>query len=265
MEYFVWSVNPIAFEFGSVRVFWYGILFATAILSGLEYMKWVYKKEARDVDSLETLFIYIVIGIVVGARLGHCLFYDPAYYLANPMKIFAVWEGGLASHGGGAGVILALWLYTKKYKLNFLWLIDRIAIPTALFGFFVRMGNFMNSEIVGKPTEVPWAIVFARVDSLPRHPAQLYEGISYLLIFFILTYIYKRKEKLVQARGFLFGLFLVLIFTVRFLVEFVKKQQAMYEHTFALSTGQDLSIPFLVIGLFLIVWSVKRNNAVSNS
>ncbi len=258
MEYFVWSVDPIAFSVGSVRVFWYGILFATAILSGLQYMKWVYKKEGKDEEELESMFLYIVIGIVVGARLGHCFFYDPSYYLANPWKIIAVWEGGLASHGGGAGVILALWLYVRKYKVNFLWLLDRVAIPTALFGFFVRMGNFMNSEILGKPTEVPWAIIFSRVDNLPRHPAQLYEGFSYLIIFLVLTYIYKTKKSLVDRKGFLFGLFLVLIFTVRFLVEFVKVKQAAYTHEIALSTGQDLSIPFLVFGFGLIVWSLRK-------
>jgi len=261
MEHFVWSIDPVAFSFGSVRVFWYGILFATAILSGLEYMKWVYKKEGRNIDELESMFLYIVIGIVVGARLGHCFFYDPAYYLANPMKIFAVWEGGLASHGGGAGVILALWLYVRKYKVNFLWLLDRVAIPTALFGFFVRMGNLMNSEILGKPTELPWAIIFSRVDMLPRHPAQLYEAFSYLLIFFLLTYMYKTKETLVQKRGFLFGLFLVLIFSVRFLVEFVKVKQAAYTHDIALSTGQELSIPFLLLGIFLMVWNWKKTSA----
>jgi len=257
LEHFVWNVDPIAFSFGSIRVFWYGIFFATAILSGLQYMKWVYKKEGKDVDELENMFIYIVIGIVVGARLGHCFFYNPAFYLAHPMKIFAVWEGGLASHGGGLGVIIALWLFTKKYKLNFLWLIDRIAIPTALFGFFVRMGNLMNSEIIGKPTEVSWAIVFSRIDSLPRHPTQLYEAFSYLVIFFVLTYIYTKKKTLLN-NGFLFGLFLVLIFSTRFMIEFVKVKQAAYSSEISLTTGQDLSIPFLLIGVFLIVWSLRK-------
>jgi prolipoprotein diacylglyceryl transferase len=173
------------------------------------------------------------------------------------MKIFAVWEGGLASHGGGLGVIIALWLFAKKYKLNFLWLIDRIAIPTALFGFFVRMGNFMNSEIIGKPSEVPWAIIFSRVDALPRHPTQLYEALSYLLIFFVLTYIYIKKRETLN-NGFLFGLFLLLIFSARFMVEFVKVKQAAYESEISLTTGQDLSIPFLLAGVFLILWSLRK-------
>ena len=257
MEHFVWSLDPVAFSFGGVRVFWYGIFFATAILAGLQYMKWVYKKELRDESELETLFLYVVVGIVVGARVGHCLFYDPAFYLANPMKIFAVWEGGLASHGGGLGVIIALWLYSKKFKLNFLWLIDRIAIPTALFGFFVRMGNFMNSEILGKPSELPWAIVFSRTDELPRHPAQLYEAFSYLIVFFVLAFVFKEKKEFLK-NGFLFGSFLVLIFSVRFAVEFVKMRQAAYDSGIALTTGQDLSLPFLIAGVVLMVWSARK-------
>jgi prolipoprotein diacylglyceryl transferase len=207
---------------------------------------------------LESMFLYITIGIVVGARLGHVLFYDPSYYFANPMKIFAVWEGGLASHGGGTGVILALYFFAKKHDLNYIWLLDRVAIPTALFGFFVRMGNFMNSEIVGTPTDVSWAVVFSRVDMLPRHPAQLYESFSYLVIFILLTLIYKFKRKSLH-NGFIFGLFLTLIFTVRILVEFVKVKQADYDTSFLMmSTGQALSLPFIVIGLGFIVWSFKK-------
>jgi len=258
MEHFVWGVDPVAIHLGSFKVYWYGMLFAGAILAGLEYMKWVYRQESKDVDELETMFLYITIGIVVGARLGHCLFYDPTFYFAHPMKIFAVWEGGLASHGGGLGVIIALYLYVKKYKLNYMWLLDRVAIPTALFGFFVRMGNFMNSEIVGKPSEVPWAIVFSRVDMLPRHPAQLYEAISYLSIFIVLTLIYKFKRERLN-HGFLFGLFLVLVFSVRILVEFVKVKQADYDTSFLMmSTGQALSVPFLLIGFGLMFWSFKK-------
>ena len=258
MEHFVWNVNPIAFSLGSIHVFWYGMLFASAILAGLQFMKWVYKIEGKNEEDLETMFLYIVIGIVVGARLGHCLFYDPSYYLANPMKIFAVWEGGLASHGGGSGVILALYFFAKKFKLNYLWLLDRVAIPTALFGFFVRMGNFMNSEIVGNPSDVSWAIVFSRVDALPRHPAQLYEAFSYLVIFIGLTLLYKFKRASLN-NGTLFSLFLIGIFTVRLFVESVKVKQADYDTSFLMmTTGQALSIPFLMIGLIMLVWSLKK-------
>ena len=256
-HYFVWDANPVLLSFGPFHIFWYGLFFAAAILTGLEFMRRVYRLEGKDESSIEPLFLYAVIGIVVGARLGHCFFYDPDYYLAHPMKIFAVWEGGLASHGGGLGVLIALYLGCKKYKVDFMWLIDRLVIPTALFGFFVRMGNFMNSEILGKPTDVPWAVVFARVDNLPRHPAQLYESISYLIIFFILLFVYKNYREKVK-KGFFLGLFLVLIFSVRFVVEFVKVRQADYTLGIDLTTGQLLSIPFLIAGVALLIWSRKR-------
>ena len=248
-------MDPILFQFGSLRLFWYGLLFATAILTGLQIMKWIFKREGKSVDLVDSGFVYAVIGIVVGARLGHCFFYDPAFYLANPMKIFAVWEGGLASHGGGLGVIIALYFYVKKYRLDFMWLLDRMVLPTALFAFFVRMGNFMNSEILGMKTDVAWAIIFSRVDNIPRHPAQLYEAASYLIIFFILFFIYKNKR--VLKPGFLFGLFLTLVFSARFLVEFVKERQASYSSDLILNTGQTLSIPFLLMGIALIIYSMK--------
>ena len=259
MHHFVWNADPVLISFGPLQVHWYGLLFAAAILLGLEFMKRVYRLEGKDENTIEPLFLYAVVGIVIGARLGHVLFYDPDYYFAHPLKIFAVWEGGLASHGGGLGVLIALYYGCKKYKTDFLWLIDRLVIPTALFGFFVRMGNFMNSEILGKPSDVPWAVVFARVDLLPRHPAQLYEAFSYLIIFFILAFIYKKNYKTLQ-KGFLFGLFLVLIFTVRFLVEFVKVRQADYSLGIDLTTGQLLSIPFLILGFYFIFRSMKKRD-----
>lgn len=258
MEYFVWSATPIAFSLGPITVFWYGILFASAILLGLEFMKWAFKLEGKNEEAIEPLFLYTVVGIVVGARLGHCLFYDPAFYLANPLEIFAVWKGGLASHGGGLGAIIALYFGSKKYKVDFLWLIDRLIVPTALFGFLVRMGNFMNSEIVGTPTDISWAIIFSRVDNLPRHPAQLYEALSYLAIFILLFSIYKYIKAQVKP-GLMFGIFLTLVFSVRFFVEFVKVKQADYDTSFLMmSTGQALSIPFLVAGVGFIIWSLKK-------
>ncbi len=261
MNHLIWNADPIVFSFGPLQVHWYGLLFATAILLGLEFMKWVYRLENKDESTIEPLFLYAVIGIVIGARLGHVLFYDPDYYFAHPMKIFAVWEGGLASHGGGLGVLIALYYGCKKYKTDFLWLIDRLVIPTALFGFFVRMGNFMNSEILGKPSELPWAIVFQRVDMIPRHPVQLYEAFSYLFIFLLLTYIYKRNYKRLQ-KGFLFGLFLVLVFSARFLIEFVKVRQADYTLGIDLTTGQLLSIPFFIVGLGFMLWSYMKSQKV---
>ncbi|HIP54824.1 MAG TPA: prolipoprotein diacylglyceryl transferase [Sulfurimonas autotrophica] len=264
MHYFVWNADPVLFSFGPLQMHWYGLLFAIAILLGLEFMKWVYRRENKDESTIEPLFFYAVVGIVIGARLGHVLFYDPSYYFSHPLKIFAVWEGGLASHGGGLGVLIALYYGSKKYKTDFLWLIERLVMPTALFGFFVRMGNFMNSEILGKPSELPWAVVFQRVDMIPRHPVQLYEAFSYLLIFFVLTYIYKRYYKRVP-KGFLFGLFLLFVFGARFLLEFVKVRQADYSLGIDLTTGQLLSIPFFIVGLGFILWSYTKRARVNTS
>ncbi len=257
MQHFVWDANPVALSFGPFHVYWYGVLFATAILLGLEFMKWAFKLEKKDESVIEPLFIYAVVGIVVGARLGHCLFYEPDFYLAHPLKIFAVWEGGLASHGGGLGAIIALYLGTRKYKFDLMWLLDRLVIPTALFGFFVRMGNFMNSEIVGIPTQSSFGIIFRRIDELPRHPTQLYEAFSYLLIFFLLLWIYKTQREKIRV-GFIFGLFLTLVFSARFMIEFVKTKQADYTQDMVLSAGQFLSIPFLIVGIGFIIWSMKK-------
>lgn len=257
MEYFEWNVSPILISFGSFSIHWYGLLFAIAIISGFKVMDWIYKNENKSVEQLESLQIYMVIGIVIGARLGHCLFYDPVYYLSNPLKILAIHEGGLASHGGGIGAILAAFYYAKKNSINFLYLLDRLAIPTALFAFFVRMGNLMNSEIVGIHTDVPWAVIFSRVDLYPRHPAQFYEALSYLSIFAILLSIYIYKKSKVNS-GLLFGVFLSLVFSARILVEFVKERQASYATEMLFSTGQWLSVPFLIIGLGLIIYSFYK-------
>ena len=257
MSHFEWAVSPIFLYLGSFSIHWYGVLFATAILSGFGVMNWIYKNENKSVEQLESLQIYIVIGIVIGARLGHCFFYDPAFYLANPLKILAIHEGGLASHGGGLGAILATLYYAKKNSVNFLYLLDRLAIPTALFAFFVRMGNLMNSEIVGIQTDVPWAVIFSRVDLYPRHPVHFYEALAYLSVCIILLSIYMYKKSKVYS-GLLFGVFLSLVFTARILVEFVKERQASYATEMLFSTGQWLSVPFLLIGLGLIVFALSK-------
>ncbi|QQX81358.1 prolipoprotein diacylglyceryl transferase [Shewanella sp. KX20019] len=257
MDHFIWNVDPVAISFMGLKVHWYGILFALAIASGFQVMKRIYVREKLPVESLDNLLMYCVVGIIVGARLAHCLFYDPAYYLSNPLKIFAIWEGGLASHGGGVGAILALYYYQRQVKLPFLFLLDRLAIATAIFGFFVRMANFVNSEILGLPTNAPWGIIFERIDMLPRHPAQLYEAIAYLSIFLLLWAIYKLTE-MKQKHGAIFGLFLVLVFSARFAIEMVKVKQAVYADAWTFSAGQLLSIPFLLVGVVLLVLPYVR-------
>ena len=258
MEFFIWDVNPVLIEFFGLKIHWYGALFATAILAGLQVMKWIFQQEKVKIELLDSLLMYCVFGIIVGARLGHCLFYDPDFYFSNPMKILAIWEGGLASHGGGLGVIIAVYFFQRKYKVEYLWLLDRLAIATALFGFFVRFANFMNSEIIGIQTDVPWAVVFTRIDLLPRHPAQLYESLSYLSIFITLILLY-RFSNIKKLSGGLFGTFLCLIFTARFGIEFVKVKQAAYTGEAWISTGQALSIPFFVVGIVLLLQAWKKS------
>jgi prolipoprotein diacylglyceryl transferase len=257
VEHFIWNVDPVLLSLGPITIHWYGALFASSIFAGLYFMKWVFQQENQNVESLDNLLIYVVIGIIVGARLGHCFFYDPGYYFSNPMKILAIWEGGLASHGGGLGAIIGTYFYTKKNPFKFIWLLDRLAIATALFGIFVRSANFVNAEILGKPTDVPWAIVFQRIDNIARHPAQLYEAIAYAVIFVTLTLIYK-LTKAKSNQGMLLGIFLIMTFTARFIIEYFKQQQAAYSIEVSMNTGQMLSIPFFIIGVFLVLWSVKN-------
>ena len=217
---------------------------------------------------LNRFTLYIFLGTLIGARLGHCFFYEWNYYKTKPWEIilpFHIQNGhfeltgyqGLASHGAAIGILIAVWLYQRKYKLNIFWLLDRLSIVIALSGFFIRTGNFFNSEIIGKPTDVPWAIVFERVDDLPRHPSMLYEAFCYLIIFIVLINLDKRKAQQLIP-GFLFGIFLVLLFSVRFFIEFTKENQETFENGLFLNMGQLLSIPFIIAGFLLIVRKYKE-------
>lgn len=208
---------------------------------------------------LDQLATYTVIATVIGARLGHVLFYEPAYYLSHPIEILKIWNGGLASHGAAVGILVGLWLFSKSTKKPYYWTLDRVVIVVALGGFFIRMGNLMNSEIYGDVTNLPWGFVFLRdsnSDMLPHHPTQIYEGLSYLVIFFLLLWIYW-KNKGNPKPGFIFGLFLILLFGVRLLIEFVKEPQVAFENGMLLNMGQLLSIPFIIAGLVIVL---KKNN-----
>ena len=255
-----WNIDPVAISFLGLKVHWYGIFFALAIISGLHTMKVIYRKEKMPVEHLYDQLFNLLIGIILGARLANCLFYYPQYYWDNPLKIFAVWEGGLASHGGALGVLVVVFLYTKKYKVSFLWLFDRLAISMAIFAFFVRLANFINSEILGIPTDLPWAVTFQRVDMLPRHPVQLYEAFTFLGIFVLLVCIYNRSK--IIHKGSLLGLFLILTFIARFLLEYFKERQAFYANELALSVGQLLSIPFIIVGVFLLVRAISKSKTI---
>lgn len=257
MEHFVWNINPVLLDLGMLKIRWYGLMFASAFIFSYSMMQWIYQREGKNVEELDRLLWYLAIGIVLGARLGHALLYDPGYYLAHPAKILAIWEGGLASHGGILGIFIALFLYKRGTDDSYVWLLDRLAFPCAMSGCFIRIGNFFNSEILGKVTSEPWGIVFAQVDQQPRHPVQLYEAVSYALIFFIMLAVY-RKTYDKPIKGLIFGLVVIMIFVVRIVAEFFKTEQAMYSTGLPFTTGQLLSVPFLLVGIGFVYWSVKN-------
>jgi prolipoprotein diacylglyceryl transferase len=233
------------------------MLFATGFVLAYVYLSKVFPKEGRPKGELDELLIYVVVGTIVGARLGHCLFYEPMRYLENPIEILFVWKGGLASHGGALGILTSIWLFSRrKNTRSFLWLTDRVCLTVPLAGACVRLGNFMNSEIVGKPTESAFGIIFDRVDKLPRHPTQLYEAAIYLVIFFITDAVYRRKRER-TPEGMILGLMLVLLFTARFFVEFLKENQVDFESALPVNMGQLLSVPAVAAGLWMLVRSLK--------
>jgi len=254
-----WDVNPEIFRIGSFAVRWYGLLFASCFLFGYMIMQKIFNNEKLGIEVLDRLTIYMAVGVILGARLGHCLFYEPGYYLSHPLEIIMIWHGGLASHGAALGILIAIWLFTRKEKKEYTWVIDRIAIVVALSGFLIRTGNLMNSEIYGIETTLPWGFVFLRNgETVPKHPTQIYEGLSYLLIFVLLFSIYWKKKGS-HIQGLLISLAIILIFLSRFLIEFLKEDQVGFEATMKLNMGQLLSIPFIIFGIAWLYLSVKKN------
>jgi len=267
-----WDIDPEIIKIFGIPLRYYGILFVGGLILCIYILNWIFKKENIPLDKLEKLSIYGMIGIFAGARLGHCLFYDPSYYLSNPIEMllpiqqtagggykFTGYQG-LASHGGALGLIIALIIYAKRTKESIIKTIDLIAVVAPLGGCFIRLANLMNSEIIGIPTKVPWAFIFVREDNLPRHPAQLYEAISYLAIFGLIFYLYKTKRDKLH-NGFFFGLSISLIFIARFIIEFIKERQVPFEEQMQLDMGQLLSIPFIIVGLgFVIYGLIKTKN-----
>ena len=257
-----WDVNPEIFRIGSFAVRWYGLLFASGFVFGYIIMKRMFSNEGLGEATLDRLTVYVAIGTILGARLGHCFFYEPAYYLAHPGEILKVWHGGLASHGAAIGILLALWLFVRKEKKPYVWVLDRLVIVVALAGALIRMGNLMNSEIYGVETTLPWGFVFLRNgENAPKHPTQIYEALAYLITFAILLKIYWKNKGLVRP-GLIFGIFLIMIFGFRFLVEYVKEDQVAFEEGMKLNMGQLLSIPFVLSGVAFLVWSLRQPKPV---
>lgn len=258
-----WDVNPEIFRIGSFAPRWYGVLFASGFLFGYFIFKRIFKNEGLKEEVLDRLTIYVAIGTIVGARLGHCLFYEPGYYLSNPLEILKVWKGGLASHGAAVGILLALWLFVRKENKPYMWILDRIVIVVALAGALIRLGNLMNSEIYGIETSLPWGFVFLRNgETVPKHPTQIYEALAYFITFIILHRIYWRKKG-EFIRGLPFSLFLILVFVFRFFIEYVKEDQVAFESGMMLNMGQWLSLPFILAGLVMLYFSLRRKKMQS--
>jgi len=253
----VWNTDPIALHLGSIELHWYGITFATGLLLAYFIGEWIFKKEGVDTKLLDPLFLYIVIGITIGARLFHVVFYDPIYFMHHPLEILQVWKGGLASHGGAIGAILAIWLFSKKHKLDFWWLIARAIPSTFALATLIRVGNFFNSEIVGLPTKAAWGVVFERVDNLARHPVVLYEAFGYFLIFLLTIALYLKLDR-DKFTKIVPGLSIALAFILRFVLEYFKTPQAEFANILPLSMGQILSLPFIAGGVFLLLRGLRK-------
>lgn len=254
-----WNFDPILLSLGPIALRWYGLLFVGAFFVGRFILARTFEREGEPTHTTDRLMFFGLIGTMIGARVVHCAFYDPAYYWAHPLEIPMLWRGGLASHGGVIGLLVGLWYVARSERPRrpFLWLIDRVAIPGAIGGMFIRIANFLNSEIVGVPTGGDWGVVFEAVDAAPRHPAQLYEAAAYALTAAILALVY-RRDRAATPHGVLAGLLLTLIFAARIAIEPFKTAQAAYEAGQTFSVGQYLSVPFVLVGLVLIAFALKR-------
>jgi prolipoprotein diacylglyceryl transferase len=275
--YFVWDADPVMFSIGEHGIRWYGLLLAIGFLLAYIVLGRIMKKEGYEQKQTDKFAIYVIIGCVIGLRLGHCFFYNPGYYLSHPLEILKVWEGGLASHGGAIGILIAIWLYSRRSKMPYFEAIDKTAAVVPLAGAFVRIGNFINSEILGVPTTLPWGVKFLRnwedLDNayvasngacpeldinclsdyvVARHPTQLYEAIFYLAMFFGFLIIYKKFISRWKHGTFL-GWFLIALFGFRFIIEYTKTEQAEFIWNAPITMGQLLSIPFIIFGIVLVI------------
>lgn len=258
ISFIQWNVNPEIFQLGPFSVRWYGFLFASGFLLGYYIAEKMLKSENVSQKWIDSLFFYIIIATIVGARLGHVFFYGWDYYSQHPAEIFMVWHGGLASHGGTLGILIALIIHSKLItKRSVLWTLDRVVVPTALVAAFIRLGNLMNSEIYGVQTSLPWGFIFERNgETVAKHPTQIYEALAYILTFVVLMYMYW-KTRAKYREGLIFGLFFTAIFGARFLIEFIKEDQEAFEAGMVLNMGQWLSVPFVLGGLFLAIRALK--------
>ena len=260
-----WNIDPVIFKIGAFQLRWYSILFVSGFILGWYIMKSFFVREKISTDLLDPMLYMLLICTIVGARLGHCLFYQPDYYLGSWQgfwEIFMPWKGGLASHGGTIAILLGIWWYARRYGprngFDFVWVIDHLVIPTAFAACFIRLGNLFNSEIYGIPTSLPWGFIFERNgETVPCHPTQLYEAGTYLLLGIVLMYLYWNKlDKM--YRGTFTGIFMIVCFGSRFLIEFIKNDQVAFEADRVLNQGQLLSIPFILLGIGMLIYAYKK-------
>jgi prolipoprotein diacylglyceryl transferase len=274
LNYIYWNPDPEIINVFGFSLRYYGILFVGGLILAIYLLGWIFKKENIPSENLEKLSIYGMIGIIVGARLGHCLFYEPSYYLSHPLEMilpvafspdggikFTGYQG-LASHGGVLGLLIGLYFYSRKTKHSMIDTLDLIAVVVGISLGFIRLANFMNSEIIGMPTSQPWGVIFERVDNIPRHPAQLYEAFSYFIILGIMLVLYlKMRDRL--RNGILFGLATVLFFIARFVIEFLKEDQVGFEDGMTFNMGQLLSLPYILVGIGFIIYGLWKTKKLS--
>ncbi len=255
----VWDVDPTIFKIGSYELRYYSLMFALAFGQGMILLRWMLKREGEPEKYNDSLFWYITLSTIIGARLGHVLFYDPIYYLHNPVEILNFREGGLASHGATIGIMVALYMFCRKNNKPYLWMLDRAALLVPIAAFFVRLGNLFNSEIYGVVTDKPWGFVFVRAgETLPKHPTQLYEALAYLLLFFVMLWFYKCLDAARRWQGMMIGVFFVYLFTARIIIEQIKEIQVAFEQNMTFNMGQLLSVPFILLGIYLILRALRN-------
>lgn len=262
--YIIWDVNPEIFSIGSFSVRWYGLLFASGFLVGQRIITHIFKKEGVSETLLDSLLLTMVVATVLGARVGHFAFYEPEVLFKNPLEVIMPPFRGLASHGAVISILIALYIYTRVKKMSYLWVVDRIAIVSALGGCFIRFGNLMNSEIVGRPTDVPWGFVFIKnfeYSQIPRHPAQLYESLSYLVLSALMFWIWN-KYKTKTPQGLLLSIYLIGTFSLRFIFEYFKENQVAFENEMSYNMGQILSIPAVLLGVFFLFYALKNKDKI---
>lgn len=265
LSFIVWDVDPDIFIIPGIDwpLKWYGVMWLLGFVVGQQLMFHFFKKDGKPADDVETLTLYMFIATILGARFGHFLFYEPSAFIKNPLQIILPPYAGLASHGAAIGILTGLYLFCRNKNYNYFWMLDRLVIVVALIGGCIRVGNLLNSEIVGEPTDLPWGFIFVKNgEDFARHPAQLYEGIFCFILTIVLFYIWKNRRT-IMYNGFIFGIFLITLFGQRFVVEFFKEPQEAFEETMIINMGQILSIPFVLLGIFVLILAYKYKSRTS--